>query len=50
MFYAITNATPDTKTLKKTPWRNGQKISGNVFPTNAVVQNPGRGRRFKQKH
>ena len=25
MFYAITNATPDTKNTKKTPLRNGQK-------------------------
>ena len=38
------------KTLKKTPLRNGQKISGKVFPRNAVVQNPERGKRFKQKH
>ena len=50
MFYSITNATPGTKTLKKPPLRNGQKISGNVFPTNAVVQNPGQGIRFKQKN
>ena len=44
MFYAITNATPDTKNTKKTPLRNGQKISGKVFPSNAVVQNPERGK------
>ena len=51
MFYAITNATPDTKTpKKKKTLRNGQKISGNGFPTNAKLQDPGRGKGFKQKH